>query len=625
MHFDIAIVGGGHAGIEAAVISAKRGFKTALISLDKNKIGLMSCNPAIGGLAKGQLVREIDALGGVMGKIIDEAGIHFKMLNTSKGPAVQSPRAQADRSFYAQVAQKHIAAHNNIKVIEDMVVEILVEKNSAVGVVLLNNKELFADRVILTAGTFLNGVIHVGTHNLKAGRAGDLPSAGITESLQKYGFKSGRLKTGTPPRIHKDSLDYSKLEVQKPDDVPQPFSFSTDGINRAQVDCFITYTNEETHNILRTGFDRSPMFTGRIKGMGPRYCPSIEDKIDRFADKNRHQLFLEPEGYNSDEIYVNGFSTSLPGEVQEKAIKKVPGLENAEILRLGYAVDYDFFPPDQLVNTLETKKIKNLYFAGQINGTSGYEEAAAQGLMAGLNASLSLQNERPFILKRSEAYIGVLIDDLINKIHAEPYRMFTSRAEFRLLLRQDNADLRLMDYAKKFGVLDEKAEQKLVLRRNHIQKITDSVLPKKIDPTLFNVFGKDLKSSLIKQTVTIEELLRRPELRLHELLDRLEIKNDFIKSSVLDVEYSVKYKGYLERQEALIKKFNKMEEKRIPENLDFLSIESLSAEAREKLNKIKPKSLGQASRISGVRHSDLSILMIYIEKYLREKVSRETV
>jgi tRNA uridine 5-carboxymethylaminomethyl modification enzyme len=621
--FDIVVVGGGHAGIEAAVVSAKMGFKTAIITLDKKKIGLMSCNPAIGGLAKGQLVKEVDALGGAMGKIIDQAGIHFKMLNTSKGPAVQSPRAQADRAFYAFYAQQEIARQEKIIVIEDMAVEVLTENKSISGVYLLKNGYVSAKAVILTSGTFLNGIIHMGTQKMAAGRAGDLPAKGITESLNKLGFRSGRLKTGTPPRVHKDSVDYSKVEIQEPDAIPTPFSYSTEKINQPQINCLITYTNQSTHNILREGFSESPMFTGRIKGIGPRYCPSIEDKIDRFADKLRHQLFLEPEGYENNEIYVNGFSTSLPGKIQEKAIRSVSGLENAKIIRLGYAVEYDFFPPDQLLNTLETKIIKGLYFAGQINGTSGYEEAAAQGLMAGINAGLSLKRKNPFILKRSEAYIGVLVDDLINKIHEEPYRMFTSRAEFRLILRQDNADLRLMDYAHEYGLQEIKTYAVFQQRKAQIQLIKEKYLPQKVSTKIFNDFYKN-KSSRLKQDTTIKVLLKRPEVKLKELLELHNKNVTFNSSSVLEVEYEVKYQGYLDRQKTLIDKFNKNELKSIPKKLDYKEIKALSAEAREKLHTIKPENLGQASRISGVRSADVSVLMVYLEKYRQENVSRET-
>lgn len=622
--FDIAIVGGGHAGIEAAVISAKMGFKTALITLDRKKIGLMSCNPAIGGLAKGQLVREIDALGGAMAKIIDQAGIHFKILNTSKGPAVQSPRAQADRPYYAKIAQQELSHEDNLIIIEDMAIEILVRNNAVSGLKLLKKGDIKTSSVIITAGTFLNGIIHVGTNKLNAGRAGDLPAKGITESLHSYGFRSGRLKTGTPPRIHKDSIDYSKVEFQKPDQIPQPFSFSNEKITREQIDCMITYTNNKTHEILREGFDRSPMFTGRIRGIGPRYCPSIEDKINRFADKDRHQIFLEPEGYNNNEIYVNGFSTSLPGEIQEKAIVTIPGLEKAKIIRLGYAVEYDFFPPDQLKNTLETKTIKNLFFAGQINGTSGYEEAAAQGLIAAINAALNLRGENPFILKRSEAYIGVLIDDLINKIHQEPYRMFTSRAEFRLLLRHDNADLRLMEYGHNLHLIESETYDRFQKKKNQIKEIEDKFLSYKIPASIFNdTFS--YKTSKIKHNLSITNLLKRPEISLKELL-KLVSTESYQKASVDEVEYMVKYKGYLDRQMTLILKYNKIENKSIPGSLDYSKIKSLSAEAREKLQQIKPQNLGQASRISGVRSADVSILMIYLEKFnFENKVSRETI
>jgi len=620
--FDVIVIGGGHAGIEAAWVCARRGLQTALISLDIKKIGLMSCNPAIGGLAKGQLVREIDALGGLMGRIIDEAGIHFKMLNTSKGPAVQSPRAQADRGYYAVVAQKFLNNSANLHLLEGMVSGLGVRNGKVTSVLLNDGSEIKARAVILTAGTFLNGIIHVGLNHLPAGRAGDLPARGLSETLMNYGFRTGRLKTGTPPRIHRDSIDYSKTEEQKPDNPPRPFSFSTDRINRQQISCYITYTNPHTHDILREGFDESPMFTGRIQGVGPRYCPSIEDKIDRFADKSRHQIFLEPEGYTNPEVYVNGFSTSLPGPIQERAIRTVSGLEKCRIIRLGYAVEYDFFPPDQLYATLETKAIEHLYFAGQVNGTSGYEEAAAQGFLAGLNAALKLQSEEPFALKRSEAYIGVLIDDLINKIHEEPYRMFTSRAEFRLLLRQDNADLRLMDHGYRLGLVDDHSYDRLQRKREEIKKIRDAHLQEIISPATFN--EKITHSAPLTQSQPVEKLLRRPEVNLVDLL-RLKGAPEYSRDAVLDVEFSVKYKGYLDRQQALLEKFVKTEGVRIPEALDYNVIKALSAEAREKLNRIRPANLGQAARISGVSPSDISVLMVYLEKYRRMGVPRETI
>ncbi len=624
-YFDIAVVGGGHAGIEAALVAANMGLRTALISLEANKIGLMSCNPAIGGLAKGQLVREIDALGGYMGKIIDRAGIHFKMLNMSKGPAVQSPRAQADRKMYASVAQDFIRQNTNITIIEDMATALSVDGETVDAVLLEKGGWLPVKAAVITAGTFLNGIIHVGTQHMAAGRAGELPARGITESLIELGFRSGRLKTGTPPRIDRRSIDYSKLEKQAADESPTPFSFSNEQIKQKQIDCYITYTNGKTHDILREGFSRSPMFTGRIKAIGPRYCPSIEDKIDRFADKLRHQIFLEPEGYINNEVYVNGFSTSLPGEIQERALRTVAGLEKAHILRLGYAVEYDFFPPDQLKASLETKMVSNLFFAGQINGTSGYEEAAAQGFMAGLNAALKLKGEkRPFILKRSEAYIGVLVDDLINKIHEEPYRMFTSRAEFRLILRQDNADLRLMAYGREFGLIDDKTWSRFNKRVADIEAIKEKELNKKVDPAIFNESFEG-KSSPLAHAQTVKQLIKRPELKLADLLD-LVSDEKYIESSVKEVEYEIKYSGYLDRQQALLDKFNKMESQKVPNDIDYYAITALSAEAREKLAAIRPANLGQTSRVTGVTPADISVLLIYIEKRNSSRsVSRETV
>ncbi len=607
--YDIIVIGGGHAGIEAAYISAKFGLKTALVTLEKKKIGLMSCNPAIGGLAKGQLVREIDALGGIMARIADEAGIHFKMLNTSKGPAVQSPRAQADRLFYAKVAQKHLMALPNLDIIEDMAIGVQIKNARITHVILKKHGEIPTEAAILTAGTFLNGVIYIGMNKLAAGRAGELPAEGLTESLVSYGFEAGRLKTGTPPRIHRDSINYDKLIVQEPDKNPVPFSFSTKEITQPQINCYITHTNEKTHDILRTGFTRSPLFTGMISGVGPRYCPSIEDKIYRFADKPKHQIFLEPEGYTSEEVYVNGFSTSLPIDTQEAAIKTIPGLENAKIIRLGYAVEYDFFPPHQLKHTLETKEVKNLFFAGQINGTSGYEEAAAQGIIAGINASLSLLGKESFILDRSEAYIGVLIDDLINKIHTEPYRMFTSSAEFRLLLRHDNADLRLMEKGWRLGLVSQEIYNKLVEKREKIEKLHQIIETSKISPDEF--FERTKKR--INKVLTAKEVLKRPENKLKEMLSLL-TEEQFPDEVINEVEYRIKYEGYIKRQELQVQKFKQLENKKIPQNFDYSQIKALSAESREKLGKIRPASLGQAARISGVKPADLTVLMIYLEK-----------
>ncbi len=620
--YDIIVVGAGHAGLEAAIVSARLGMKTALVTLDRKKIALMSCNPAIGGLAKGQLVKEIDALGGVMGRITDEAGIHFKMLNISKGPAVQSPRAQADRKYYAVVAGRYAENTKNLTVIEEMAVGVIVDHNKISGVRLKNGAALSCDAAIITAGTFLNGIIYIGMKKLGAGRAGDLPAQGMTESLEQLGFRSARLKTGTPPRVHKDSIDYSKTEIQRPDEKPVPFSYATEKITRRQINCYIVHTNEQTHDILRLGFDRSPLFLGTIKGVGPRYCPSIEDKINRFADKPRHQLFLEPEGYDNEEIYVNGFSTSLPIDIQERSIHSIPGLEKAKIIRLGYAVEYDFFPPSQINHTLETKGVDNLYFAGQINGTSGYEEAAAQGLVAGINAALKLKNREPFVLSRSEAYIGVLIDDLINKTHDEPYRMFTSRAEFRLTLRQDNADLRLMGKGRNLGLIEDRVYEQYLRKKEEIALIEKRVLGKAVEPAVFNTYFAK-KSSALKQSQKIATLLRRPELKLNELIP-LVTKKEYSTPAINEVEFNTKYEGYLRRQQEQIEKFKKLENKKIPESLDYLEIKAMSVEAREKLSRIRPENLGQASRISGVSPADLSVLVIYLEKNKIMDVSRET-
>jgi len=621
--FDIVVIGGGHAGIEAASAPARLALNVALVTMDHGKTGLMSCNPAIGGLAKGQLVREIDALGGIMAKIIDRAGIHFKMLNKSKGPAVWSPRAQADRKYYAQVAQEILAKNKNITVIEATASALIINKNCLKAVVLENGQTLQARAAIVTAGTFLNGIIHIGLNNFAAGRAGEKSTTGLTECLLELGFETGRLKTGTPPRLHRDSINFEPFEVQYPDNPPSPFSYWTPEINRNQINCYIGYTNPVTHKILEKGFSESPMFTGRIKSVGPRYCPSIEDKVNRFSERNRHQLFLEPEGYNDPEIYLNGFSTSLPEKIQVEAVHAIKGLEKAEILRLGYAVEYDFFPPHQLKYTLETKKVNNLYFAGQVNGTSGYEEAAAQGLMAGINAALKLKGEAPLQLARSEAYIGVMVDDLINKSTLEPYRMFTSRAEFRLQLRQDNADLRLAHYGYKLGMLAPEEYHQIEHKQAEVLELGKWVQKTKISPDEFfaccGKYSKPLKNSL-----RVSELVKRPEVKLETLI-KSKYDNKYSSAAVQEVQFNIKYNGYIKRNQAMIERFQHYEKKSIPVSFNYQAIKALSVEAIEKLEKIRPASFGQASRISGVTPADLSVLLIHLERFRNEvNVSRET-
>ena len=620
--YDIIVVGGGHAGLEASVAAANMSCSVALVTMDKYAIGRMSCNPAIGGTAKGHLVREVDALGGMMGIIADRTGIQFRMLNKSKGPAVWSPRCQSDRKLYSQEAYNVVSSIPNLSIVEDAVVDILTEGDRITGVLTANGKEIKCRAVVLSSGTFLNGLMHTGLKSTSGGRFGEKPATGITEALLKLGFESGRLKTGTPPRLAKNSIDWDIVEAQPGDEDPQPFSYKTDKTHfpfLPQVPCHITYTNETVHKILEKGFKESPMFTGRIKGVGPRYCPSIEDKIVRFSDKKQHQLFLEPEGLDSDLIYLNGFSSSLPAEIQLEAIHEIKGLEKAEMIRPGYAVEYDFFPPHQVDLTLETKLIKGLYFAGQINGTSGYEEAAAQGIIAGINAALKIQGKPEFVVKRSEAYIGVLIDDLVNKSTEEPYRMFTSRAEHRLVLRQDNADRRLMKYGYEFGLISgeefDEQNKKDILIKESIELLNKLKLhARDINPLL------ELKGlSGIDSTETISKLCKRPEICLSELLnangfggERLikELLTDPV--SMNQVEIELKYEGYLKRQEENILRLERYEEANIPLTLNYYELKGLSTEGREKLNRIKPRSIGQASRISGVTPSDISILLVYL-------------
>lgn len=619
--YDIIVVGGGHAGIEAAVSAAQMGCSVGMVTMDKNAMGRMSCNPAIGGSAKGHLVHEIDALGGAMGLIADQSGIQFRTLNKSKGPAVWAGRSQNDRKIYSEIALKTILSTKNIEIIEGSLIEAIEEGKKIVGVKTSSGEEVKCYALIVCSGTFLNGLMHTGLKSTKGGRFGEQPSVGLTESLVKMGFEYGRLKTGTPPRLNKNSINWEILEEQPGDIPPKPFSLRTP-LNEfpyiPQLSCHITYTNQIVHKILEKGFDRSPMFTGRIQGIGPRYCPSIEDKINRFSDKERHQLFLEPEGLDSDLIYINGFSTSLPEEIQIEALHQIKGLENVEMVRPGYAVEYDYFPPYQVDLTLETKLIKGLYFAGQINGTSGYEEAAGQGIVAGINAALKIQKRPEFVLKRSESYIGVLIDDLVGKSTNEPYRMFTSRAEYRLVLRQDNTDRRLMKYGYEFGLISKEMVDELTKREIQIAKSKELLSNTKIQPAIINEYLESVNSAIIDSSEPIEKLIKRPEVELKSLLASLEKqKNDFdlLKDETVleQVEIEIKYEGYIQRQIELIAKMQKYEEVLIPLNFNYSNLKSISTEGREKLSRVKPRSLGQASRISGVTPSDISVLLVYLK------------
>jgi tRNA uridine 5-carboxymethylaminomethyl modification enzyme len=615
--YDVIVVGAGHAGCEAAHAAAKMGSRVLLCTMNMNTIAQMSCNPAMGGVAKGQIVREIDALGGMSGIISDKSMIQFRMLNRSKGPAMWSPRTQNDRMRFAEEWRLALERTPNVDFWQEMVNGLLVKDNKVMGVRTGIGLEINAKSVVLTNGTFLNGLIHIGEKQFGGGRTGESAAKGITEQLVSLGFEAGRMKTGTPPRVDGRSLDYNKMEVQEGDLSPEKFSYSDETKPlEIQRNCWITYTNKAVHNTLETGFDRSPMFNGRIQGLGPRYCPSIEDKINRFAERERHQIFVEPEGWDTVEIYVNGFSTSLPEDVQYAALRKIPGFENAKMFRPGYAIEYDFFPPTQLKLTLETHLIENLYFAGQINGTTGYEEAASQGLVAGINASLKVHHKDPLILKRSDAYIGVLVDDLINKGTEEPYRMFTSRAEFRLLLRQDNADLRLTQLGHQIGLADDIRLEKMMDKKSETAKLINDLKQKRLSPDIINEGLEGFDTATIKEKVSVEKLLKRPQIGLKEVMaldNDLKIYLSKYKKEVLEqAEIQIKYESYIEKEQQMVEKLNNMENFIIPLSFDYLSIPALSAEGKQKLNKIKPETLGQASRISGVSPADLSILTVYL-------------
>ena len=616
--YDVIVVGAGHAGCEAAAAAANMGSKVLLVTMNMGTIAQMSCNPAMGGVAKGQIVREIDALGGMSGIISDKSMIQFRMLNKSKGPAMWSPRTQNDRMLFAQEWRLALEKIENVDFWQEMVTGLITKNGKVIGVRTGMGVEIKAKAVILTNGTFLNGKIHVGEKQFGGGRTGEHAAHGITENLIELGFDAGRMKTGTPPRVDGRSLDYSKMEEQKGDENPEKFSFTDTKPLKHQRSCYITYTNPTVHELLEEGFEQSPMYAGRIQGQGPRYCPSIEDKISRFAERDRHQLFVEPEGWNTIEVYVNGFSTSLPEDVQYKALTQVPGFEKAKMFRPGYAIEYDYFPPTQLKLSLETKLVENLFFAGQINGTTGYEEAGSQGLMAGINDHNKVHNKPPFILKRSEAYIGVLIDDLINKGTEEPYRMFTSRAEYRILLRQDNADLRLTEKGYDLGLASEDRMKKVVEKKEHVSQLIEELNNTKLKPAAVNESLPRFNSAPLKEGTSVRKIILRPEIGLEQVR---EISSDINKSlehydkAVLEqAEIQIKYETYIDKESQLAQKLESLDSKKIDSEFDYDKIKALSAESREKLKSAKPINLGQASRISGVSPADISVLMVYLNK-----------
>ncbi|MBC7849579.1 MAG: tRNA uridine-5-carboxymethylaminomethyl(34) synthesis enzyme MnmG [Chitinophagaceae bacterium] len=614
--YDVIVAGAGHAGCEAAAAAANMGSKVLLITMNMQTIAQMSCNPAMGGIAKGQIVREIDALGGYSGIVTDQSMIQFRMLNRSKGPAMWSPRAQNDRMLFAMKWREALEATSNVDFYQDMVQSLIVKNNHVIGIKTGLGHEILATCVVITSGTFLNGVIHIGEKRFGGGRVAEKASTGITEQLVGLGFESDRLKTGTPPRVDGRSLDYSQMEEQKGDEEIVGFSYLDIPKPQTQKSCWITYTNQLVHDTLKTGFDRSPMYTGRIEGTGPRYCPSIEDKISRFADRERHQLFIEPEGWNTVEIYVNGFSTSLPEEVQVAAMRLVPGFENVRVFRPGYAIEYDFFPPTQLNYSLETKLLRNLFFAGQINGTTGYEEAACQGLMAGINAHQKATDKEPFILKRSEAYIGVLIDDLISKGTEEPYRMFTSRAEYRTLLRQDNADLRLTEASYKLGLASSERMEMVSQKRSGVEQIKTILSEVSLEPGDAEPFLSEHHSAPLNQKQKAVQLLLRPNISLKNMAAHFAELGEklarFTADMIEQAETQIKYEVYIEKEKEIVRKMSQLEDLNIPENFDYERINSLSNEAQQKFKKIRPRTLGQASRISGVNPSDVQILMVFM-------------